>query len=113
MPKHVMMSQPWTKTGDAHMRKREAARCGLRPELADTNHLLRNTVSRKFHWGHLLEHDRLACGKIVSDNYVDIDIYPDLLWPRCRKCFPQPNPALGANNSRPELGASSSSGSVR
>ena len=70
----------------ASMRK-GAARTA--PKDADVNVLLTHRTRGTAHWGHVNNEKKLACGKVWSHMYDEVDIKPEETWPRCSDCFPE------------------------
>ena len=64
------------------------------PEVADLSRVFKNKITKKHHFGSLLAHDRLACGRVISRNLEQVEADALQTWPRCGGCFGTEEPQL-------------------
>jgi hypothetical protein len=64
-----------------------SARCV--PPSADVDAVVRHLARKTVHFRHLVDDDKLACGRPFADErYEEIAAPTDALWPKCKDCFP-------------------------
>ena len=54
---------------------------------ANPDMVFRHNTRKTVHYGHMNDDAVLACGRPLSENYVQIVVDPGDLWPKCKDCF--------------------------
>ena len=54
---------------------------------ANSDMVFRHKTRKTVHYGHMNDDAVLACGRPLSENYVQIVVDPGDLWPKCKDCF--------------------------